>query len=224
MMNKKHSYPGFFIALEGPEGSGKSTLSKKLQAYLQAHHIDAVFTREPGGSEVDVCQKIRALLLDHSGLDSRTEVLLFAANRSEHVTKLIIPALTNQKIVVCDRYVDSSLAYQGFARGIGYKQVFHINQFATRKLVPDLTFFIDVTPEVGLNRIKNHRQDEMNHLDQESINFHHQVYDGYKKIISKHKRRYVVIDGTQPVDVILKQVIEAINKKLKQGAYCYHEI
>ncbi len=223
-MNNKFSYPGFFIALEGPEGSGKSTLSKNLEAYFKAKNINAIFTREPGGSNVAVCQELRKLLLDHPGLDKKTEVLLFAANRCEHINKLILPALNDSKIVVCDRYVDSSLAYQGFARNNGYKQVLKINQFATNKLVPDLTIFIDVKPEVGLNRIKTNRQEEMNHLDNESLQFHHAVYDGYQKIIKKNKKRYVVIDGNNDPKTILKLVIDAINKKLQKGDYFYHEV
>ncbi len=223
-MSKKYSYPGFFIALEGPEGSGKSTLAKKLKSYFENHQIDAIFTREPGGTNVEVCQQLRNLLLDHPGLDKKTEVLLFAANRCEHINKLILPALNDNKIVVCDRFVDSSLAYQGFARNNGYKQVLKINQFATSKLVPDLTIFIDVKPEVGLNRIKNNRKNEMNHLDNESLQFHNAVYDGYQKIIKKNKQRYVVIDGNTDPDTILKNVIAAINEKLKKGAYFYHEV
>lgn len=223
-MNNKIAYPGFFISLEGPEGSGKSTLAKKLKSYLKEKKIDAIFTREPGGSDVAVCNQIRSLLLDNHGLDKRTEVLLFAANRSEHITKLIIPALTNKQIVVCDRYVDSSLAYQGFARGIGYKNVLKINQFATRKLLPDLTIFIDVPPAVGLKRIENSRPEEINHLDQESLSFHETVYAGYKKLAAKNKKRFVVIDGQQPVEVIFQAVLKAINKKLAQGKHYYHEI
>ncbi len=223
-MNNQHSYPGFFVALEGPEGSGKSTLCKNIKEYFDSKNIDAIFTREPGASQVEVCHEIRSLLLDHKGLDSRTEVLLFAANRSEHVTKLIIPSLEDKKIVVCDRYVDSSLAYQGFAREIGYEAVYNINQFATRNLVPDLTVFIDIQPEVGLDRIKSNRSNEMNHLDQESIDFHHKVYEGYKQIIAKNKERYVIINGNQPIENIFKEVIAAMNKKLKEGKYFYHEI
>ncbi len=223
-MNKPKQQQGLFITIEGTEGSGKTSICKKLEEYFNAHNIESVFTREPGGSYVDSCQKIRELLLTHNDLDAHTEVLLFAANRCEHINKLIKPALNEGKIVVCDRFVDSSLAYQGMGREVGIKKVKEINDFAIQELEPDLTIFIDLAPEIGLERIKKFRSNEINHLDQAPLMFHQKVYEGYKLINKSNKKRIKTVEGNQKIEDIFKDIIKIINDKLKEGKYRYYEI
>ncbi len=224
-MNKKNQIPqGLFITIEGPEGAGKTTICKMLQEYLNTHDIANVFTREPGGYQVNICQNIRQLLLENNNLDPHTEALLFAANRCEHVQQLVKPSLSEGKIVVCDRFVDSSLAYQGAGRELGIKEVEAINDFALQGLEPDVTIFIDLPPEIGLARINQFRAHEKNHLDEAPLAFHQQVYQGYQHIIKHHKKRFHVVNGQQSLEEILHTIITIINKKLKEGNYSYHEI
>src|SRR5690606_3975219 len=151
-------------------------------------------TREPGGSKI--AEEIRNVILniDNVNMDYRTEVLLLAASRRQHLSEIIIPALNEGKIIICDRYVDSSLAYQGYARGLGIDEVFEINKYATEGILPDLTIYIDVDPNIGLARIKNNRR-KVDRLDLEKISFHQKVREGYLKIAKIFKDRIVVIDG-----------------------------
>lgn len=220
-MNNK----GFFLALEGPDGSGKSTISKMIVKLLEQKSIPYILTREPGCNELEVCKDIRKLILDNnSNINPKTEALLFAANRSEHVEKIIRPALEENKFIVCDRYIDSSIAYQGFGRNLGYKNILDINMFATDHLLPDLTIFINIKPNVGLERIKRNRNDEINRLDKEEINFHQKVYDGYIKIIKKNKKRYVLIDGNKNIDEVFDEIIKEINYFIRKRAFFINEI
>lgn len=219
-MNKR----GFFLAIEGPDGSGKSTIAKHLEELLKNKNIDYVITREPGCNDVSVCKSIRSLLLENSEMSAKTEALLFAANRSEHIEKLIKPSIKNNKFIICDRYVDSSIAYQGFGRDLGYRDVLTINNFATDELRPDLVIFIDINPEEAMKRIINHRQHEVNRLDNEKIDFHKKVYEGYKYIIKKNKKEYKIIDGQKLIDEILEEVIKNINERLKSGEFFIDEI
>ena len=161
-MNNK----GFFITFEGGEGSGKTTLIEGLKAKLEQNGYKVKCTREPGG--VVIAEKIRDIILDNAnlGMESETEALLYAASRVEHLKKVVIPHLENNYVVLCDRYLDSSLVYQGMTRGLGAKFILDINNFASRHM-PELTFFLDVKPEVGLARIQN-RQEELNRLDNEA--------------------------------------------------------
>ena len=220
-MNNK----GLFISIEGPDGSGKSTISKKIAKYLEQKNIPHVLTREPGCYNIDICNQIRNMLLDNkSNINAKTEALLFAANRSEHVEKLIIPAINNNKIVICDRYIDSSIAYQGYARKLGIQNIIDINMFATNNLWPHISFFIDVKPEIGIERIKKHRNDQINRLDNETLSFHNDVYKGYFELINTFPQRFIIIDGNNTIENMFINIINKINDFLKKGDFFINAI
>lgn len=195
---------GFWVTFEGGEGSGKTTVIKALEDSLLKEGRDVLVTREPGG--VPIGEKIRSLILDFDskGMDPRTEALLFAASRRQHLVEKIKPALEEGRIILMDRFVDSSLAYQGYARDIGVDEVLSINEFATEGLEPDLTIFIDVVPELGLSRVENNNR-EYNRLDAESMNFHHEVRKGYLELV-KNKKRMTLIDGDCSIEQLIKEV------------------
>lgn len=203
---------GKFITFEGLDGSGKTTAIKKVIQLLN-DHIDKeniVYTREPGGSQIS--ENIREVILgkDSDGMDKRTEALLYAASRRQHLVEKILPALKEGKIVLCDRFVDSSIAYQGAGRGIDIQAIKNINEFATEGLKPDLTFYFDLTPEEGLKRIKDNRQDETNRLDQERFSFYYKVRSGYQQIIKNDPKRFILIDASKSVDEIVEDVISML--------------
>ena len=168
-----------FITLEGPEGSGKTTAVKTAVQKLQELGYEIVQTREPGGTPI--AEQIRNVILDkaNTAMDPRTEALLYAASRRQHLVEKVWPAIKEGKIVICDRYLDSSLAYQGFGRQIGMQEVLDINLFAIDNTYPDMTIYLDVDEQVGLDRLKDRAFKDR--LDQESIDFHHRVKDGYQK-------------------------------------------
>ena len=204
---------GQFITFEGPEGSGKTTVIHKVYEKLNKEY-NVIITREPGG--IKICEAIRKLLLDSDDdMDERTEALLFAAARRQHLVEKIIPQLEDGGIVLCDRFVDSSLSYQGYAREIGVKEVQAINEFAIENLYPDLTLYFDVPAEIGLNRIKDNQRNA-NRLDKEKIEFHHKVTDGYKKLISEYPDRIKVIDATQSLEKVIEDAYFAIVNHLNQ--------
>lgn len=203
---------GKFITFEGLDGSGKTTAIKKVIQLLN-DHIDKkniVYTREPGGSQIS--ENIREVILgkDSDGMDKRTEALLYAASRRQHLVEKILPALKEGKIVLCDRFVDSSIAYQGVGRGIDIQAIKDINEFATEGLKPDLTFYFDLTPEEGLKRIKDNRQNETNRLDQEQLSFYYKVRSGYQQIIKNDPKRFILIDASKSVDEIVEDVISML--------------
>lgn len=200
-----------FITFEGPEGSGKTSVIKEVEAALKAQNIDVLVTREPGG--VALSERIRSLLLDFvdEKMDARTEAMLFAASRRQHVVEVIRPALAAGKVVLCDRYIDSSLAYQGVARGLGIEEVYALNLFAIEDLIPDLTLFIDVKPEVGLSRVRSNQRD-MDRLDLETLEFHQKVYAGYLQLAELEPDRIKVINGAQPIEDVSR---DALNEILK---------
>ena len=171
-------------------------------------------TREPGGSKI--AEKIRDIILDPANdkMDPKTEALLYAAARSQHVEEIIKPAINEGKVVFSDRFVDSSLAYQGQGRDLGITKVKRINDFATDKLDPDLTFFLDIAPEIGLSRIKKLRPAQEDRLEQEDIVFHQKVYEGFLKVIKMYPDRFVVINATQPIDQVVKQVVTELKQRL----------
>lgn len=191
-----------FITLEGGEGSGKTTLIADLITWLEAKQLTVVSTREPGGS--DIAEKIRQVILDvnNTAMTSRTEALLYAASRVQHLDEVIIPALKANKVVLCDRYLDSSLAYQGHARGLGFESILKINTYALDYL-PDVTFYIDLDPEIGLDRIKTRSQ---NRLDKEKLEFHLKVREGYLALAKLYKDRFVVINGNQPLMSVMSDI------------------
>lgn len=200
-----------FITFEGPEGSGKTTVLNQINKLLSENY-NVISTREPGG--VSTGEEIRNILLDGENIDIRTEALLFAASRREHLVEKVIPALKNNKVVLCDRYIDSSLAYQGYARGIGIEEVKKINEFAINGLYPDLTIYLDIDAEVGRKRIlKNQRS--QNRLDKETLTFHQKVIEGYKTLIKTNPERFKVVDATQSIESVISDTYEIILSYLK---------
>ncbi len=204
---------GIFISIEGNDGSGKSTIINNIKESFKENNIKSLFSREPGGSYV--AEKIRQVILDTDNLamDDVTEALLYAASRRQHLKETIIPALEEGCVVICDRYIDSSLAYQGYARGLGVDEVYNMNMFATKGLMPDLTIYLLVDPEVGLAR-KTH-QKELDRLELEGNSFHKKVYDAYLSLAPRFKDRVVIINGEESIEEVTKKVLEVIYKKIK---------
>jgi len=197
---------GLFITFEGGEGAGKSSILQVLAKTLTDDGYDVLTTREPGG--IDIAEKIRHIILDpsHTAMDARTEALLYAAARRQHLIEKVYPALEEGKIVLCDRFVDSSLAYQGYARGLGMDEVYEVNKFAIEDCMPDATLFFDITPERGLERIQHNQGREQNRLDLENIQFHQTVYKAYQRLIEKFPERISVVNADQPFDRVLEDV------------------
>lgn len=204
---------GKFITIEGPDGSGKSTQIKLLIEYLTQRKIEVLFTREPGGTPIS--EKIRNIILDteHEEMTGMTEALLYAAARAQHVEQLIRPALGQNKIILCDRFVDSSVVYQGFARGLGMEKIEELNHQATGGLTPDLTICLDVPASCGLNRKQNQMQ--LDRLEKETVEFHEKVRQGYSILAEKYKR-IKVIDGTKEIGEISTAIIEVVEKLLEK--------
>ncbi|WP_338553786.1 dTMP kinase [Paenibacillus sp. KS-LC4] len=205
---------GIFITIEGGEGAGKTTLIEQLAHKMQQQGKAVLTTREPGG--IPIAEKIRSVILDrnHTAMDARTEALLYAASRRQHLVEKVMPALTAGQLVICDRFVDSSLAYQGHARGLGMEEVWSINQFAIEGAMPQLTIYMDVTPEVGLARIGQSDEREVNRLDLEEIAFHERVREGYFILLEKFPERMVRVDANQEPDSVLKDVLAAIESRI----------
>lgn len=200
---------GKFITFEGPEGSGKTSVIEGIKAYFDANKIDYITTREPGG--IRISEDIRTIILnrENTNMNSHTEALLYAAARSQHLSEKVLPALEEDKVVICDRFVDSSLAYQGYARGLGIDEVFQINKFAINDLLPDLTIFIDVPPKVGLERVFNNVR-KIDRLDLEDLSFHEKVYEGYMILAERFKDRFKIVDGTQTIEEVIADTIKVI--------------
>lgn len=195
-----------FITFEGPEGAGKTTILKKIVERFQEQGIDILATREPGGSYI--AEQIRQVILNpnHTEMDARTEALLYAAARSQHFAEKIEPALAESKIVLCDRFIDSSLAYQGVGRSLGINEVYDINVFAIGNKMPDCTILFDLDPEVGLSRIHAHSEREINRLDVESLTFHQSVRDAYLQLAEKYSNRIQIVDANRPIEVVVEDV------------------
>ncbi|MCZ8535537.1 dTMP kinase [Psychrobacillus psychrodurans] len=176
---------------------------------------DVVMTREPGG--IMISEKIRNIILnnEHTMMESRTEALLYAAARRQHLVEKILPALEAGKIVICDRFIDSSLAYQGFARGIGVEEIWAINKFAIGETMPEKTVLFDVDPEVGLSRINAHKDREKNRLDVENLAFHQKVRAGYLSLVERYPERIQVIDASQPLEKVLEETYRVIKQELE---------
>ncbi|GED60539.1 thymidylate kinase [Brevibacillus formosus] len=205
---------GRFITIEGGEGAGKSTVIAKLYEELRARGVDVLLTREPGG--IDIAEKIREIILNpaHTQMDERTEALLYAAARGQHLAEKVLPALEEGKLVLCDRFIDSSLAYQGHARGLGIEAVYQINRFAVGDCMPELTLFFDVQPETGLARINASRGREVNRLDLEGMRFHELVREGYQLVMERDPERFVVIDAEQPMEQVYQSALQALLDRL----------
>lgn len=207
-----------FITFEGGEGSGKSTILKQIVERLEKEGYPIVVTREPGGTPIS--EEIRNVILDkrNTEMDPRTEALLYAASRRQHLVEKVWPALKAGKIVICDRYLDSSLAYQGGARGLGIDQVLQMNEFATEGAFPDLTLLFDLPPEDGLKRIASNSDREVNRLDLEKIQFHHEVREAFLELSKRYSSRYVIIDASQTLDEVFKQTYSVIKSRLIKKA------
>lgn len=199
-----------FITFEGPDGSGKSTIIKKVYDYLIENNYDVIKTREPGGSPI--AEKIRNLILDteNTEMGYRTEALLYAASRAQHVEETILPALNENKIVLCDRFLISSLAYQGIGRNLGIENVRKINEFAINGVFPDFVLFFDVDPITTLKRKSS--LDTADRLEKEGNNFHERVYNGYKEILNSEKN-IEIIDATQSVEDVFSQCIKVLKRR-----------
>lgn len=203
-----------FITLEGPEGSGKTSAAKYIVAELKKRGYSVIFTREPGGTPI--AEQIRGVLLnkENTKIDPRTEALLMAASRRQHLVEKVWPALSEGKIVICDRFLDSSLAYQGGARGIGVDKVLDINLFATENTMPDLTLLFDLDPELGLRRINANKDREVNRLDLEKLEFHRAVRNTFLMLNDTYSQRYRKIDASRQVDNVNQNALEIILKEL----------
>ena len=199
---------GYFISFEGVDGSGKSTQIKKLYEFFTAKGYEVVLTREPGGT--DIGEKIREIILDKSNVDMAymTEALLYAASRAQHVTEVIAPAVEAGKIVICDRFVDSSIAYQGCGRGLG-ECVDVINDYAVDGYMPDLTFLLDIVPGASTERIGNREKDR---IELEKQEFHDAVYNGYCELADAFPERIAKIDASGSIDEIQKEITDHIEK------------
>ena len=203
-----------FITLEGPEGSGKTTAVKEAVEKLQAMGYQIVQTREPGGTPI--AEQIRNVILDkgNTAMDPRTEALLYAASRRQHLVEKVWPAVKEGKIVICDRYLDSSLAYQGGARGLGVDEILNVNLFATENTWPDLTLLFDIDPKVGLARIASNADREVNRLDLEKLDFHNKVRATFLELAKRYPDRFVIIDASQSREKVASDTLAAILARL----------
>lgn len=206
-----------FITFEGPDGSGKSTVSKLVKKKLEKDGISLILTREPGGSPI--AEQIRDVILDknNTSLDPRAEALLYAASRRQHLVEKIIPALKEGKLVLCDRFIDSSLAYQGGARNLGVDEILKLNLFATEGTMPDYTLFFNISPEEGIKRLSSDKQRVADRLDLESENFHNKVYEAFIDLSKRFANRYIIIDASKPLDEVVNETYKIIKEKLNEN-------
>ncbi len=204
---------GKFITFEGPDGSGKTTVSTAVVARLKEEGYPVVLTREPGGSRI--AEQIRSVILDpeNTEMDPRTEALLYAASRRQHLAEKVLPALAEGTHVISDRFVDSSLAYQGCGRHIGIGPVMGINEFAIEGHMPEYTIFLNIDAETGLERIRKGRA-VLDRLDQEKLSFHMDVWNGYQQLIETFRDRMIIIDATRSVEDVCADAYRALKQIL----------
>ena len=205
-----------FISFEGIDGSGKSTIAKLVGEKLKSEGYETVLTREPGG--VKIAEDIRAIILDKNNvnLDDHTEALLFAAARRQHLKEKIIPALKENKIVLTDRYIDSSLAYQGGGKKLGVDEVYKINIFATDNLLPNLTILFDMDPIEALKRIDKNKNREVNRLDLETMSFYKTVRQTFLDLANKYPNRIKVVDASKNIEEVFNDTMKLIEEKLNE--------
>ncbi|EOR27894.1 MULTISPECIES: dTMP kinase [Clostridium] len=201
---------GKFIVFEGGEGSGKSTILEMIYEYLIENNINCIKTREPGG--IQISEDIRKIILDtkNTSMDGKTEALLYTAARRQHLVERVVPKLNDGVIVLCDRFIYSSLAYQGYARGIGMSDIYQINKFAVGEYMPDLNILFDVSPQIGLSRINKNKGREVNRLDLEKMDFHNKVREGYHKLYEGNKDKFIKIDAEKSIEEVFSEVKEII--------------
>jgi len=203
-----------FITFEGPEGAGKTTIINMVTEEFLRLGLNFISTREPGG--IRIAESIRNIILnpENTEMDKRTEALLYAAARRQHLAEKVLPALEEGKIVLCDRFIDSSLAYQGVGRGIGIDEIYKINEFAINGLMPHMTIYFDLDPKVGLQRVHQADDREINRLDLEELDFHLKVQSGYSEIIKREPNRFKVIDASKSIEEVYEATIYAILEKI----------
>jgi dTMP kinase len=206
-----------FITFEGPEGSGKTTQAQLLARHLHQQGYNTLLTREPGGTSIG--DQIREVLHDPANLEMfpTAEILLYSASRAQLVAQVIRPALEEGQLVICDRYADSTMAYQGYGRGLDIQALYQITRLATGDLVPDLTLYLDIQPEKGLER-RLSSGDEWNRLDQERIEFHRRVRAGYKELIALEPQRWVTIDAARMVEEVQQEIQAVVGERLAVAA------
>lgn len=201
---------GVFLTMEGPDGAGKSTQIELLRDYLSRKGYDIIVCREPGGTKIS--EAIRQVILnkDFTEMSHITELLLYTAARAQLMEEVIRPALKEGKVVICDRFVESSAVYQGIARGMGIELVYEINQYAIGDTLPDLTIMIDLDAKTGISRKKE--QAELDRMEREALDFHEKVVKGYREIAALHPERIYKVDGHQTIEEIHKKIAAAVDK------------
>lgn len=204
---------GIFITFEGPDGAGKTSVLQDLLPQLEQFGREIVTTREPGG--VAIAESIREVILDpqNIAMDDKTELLLYIAARRQHLKERILPALEKGQLLLVDRFIDSSVAYQGFGRGLNVADIDWLNDFATDGLKPDLTLYFDINVEEGLARIARNKDREVDRLDMETVDMHERVRQGYLSILEKEVQRMVKIDASQPLEAVVADVLAVIKKR-----------
>ena len=207
---------GLFVTIEGVEGCGKTTIGKMIVDKLISEGYEVIYTREPGG--IEIAEQIRKVILDvnNTNMDARTEALLYAASRRQHLVEKVIPALKENKVIICDRFVDSSLAYQGHARGFGIEKVYEINKFAIDTVMPDLTLLFDLDPKLGLERINANKSREVNRLDLEKLEFHKLVREGFLIIEKLEPNRVKKVDASKTIEEVFNDAYSLILEALKR--------
>lgn len=205
---------GVIISFEGPDGSGKTSVLERIIPLLQAQGLSVLATREPGG--VAIAERIREVILDvhHVNMDYKTELLLYMAARRQHYVEKVLPALGNGKIVLIDRFIDSSIAYQGAGRGLDEATITQLNDFATDGRKPDITIYLDIESELGLQRIAQNAEREVNRLDLEKLDMHQRVRQGYLRLAEQEKDRIVTIDASRDLDSVVEEVYQVILQHL----------
>jgi len=205
---------GLFIVFEGGEGTGKTTAIDGIYNWIIENNFKCIKTREPGG--IKIAEQIRQVILntDNDTMDARTEALLYAAARRQHLVEKVIPALEEGLIVLCDRFIYSSLAYQGYARNLGIEEVMSINKFAIGEYMPDLSILFDLDPKIGLERINSNKQREINRLDLEKIDFHERVRLGYNVVYEDNKDRIIRIDAELSKENVVNEIKNILKPKI----------
>lgn len=216
VQQRNKPYPGLFLTIEGGEGAGKSTFAEKLVPFLQDKGYEVVKTREPGGTKLS--EAIRSLVLDPASsvtIGKRAELLLFLAARAQHLEEVILPALRSGKVVVCERFHDSTIAYQGNAHHLGMAHVETLCQHAFEHLEPDCTFFLDLLPEEGIKRITSQRKAPLDKMEQTDIHFHHEVRQGFLHLADQYPKRIVILDALQSPEKVFKDALVHLDQFLK---------
>ncbi|NQL61262.1 dTMP kinase [Streptococcus suis] len=205
---------GHFITFEGPDGAGKTTVLQELLPKLQVLGLEVITTREPGG--VAIAEDIRKIILDpaNTAMDHKTELLLFIAARRQHLVEKVLPPLQEGKMVIIDRFIDSSVAYQGHGRGLDIADIDWLNHYATDGVKPDLTLYFDIDAEEGLARIARNAERDVDRLDMEKADMHRRVRQGYLAILEKEPERFVKIDARQPLEAVVQDALGIIQERL----------